>query len=555
MGAEREIAGGAGQGMREDPELVRLQDRVAELEETLEAIRTGQVDALVDGTAVYTLESAESASNRFRGQVLQQISETVIAVDNDHLITYINEAAEEQYGRKATEVLGLKVTELYEYRWVHPEDEEEAVTAIRDQGIWRGENIHVKRDGQVLHVESVVKVLHDAEGAAIGLLAVMRDITQRVKDREALAESARQKDRFLATLAHELRNPLSPLMNGLQLLEGAASDQELLEDTRQMMQRQLNQLVRLVDDLMDLSRISRGRLALHKENVDLKEVMRTAIETSRPLIEQRGHRFEAAMDEGSCLVHGDAARLAQIISNLLNNAAKYTEPGGTIELTLVRKDPQACISVKDTGIGIDPEAIGSIFEMFTQVESNVQGAGGLGIGLNIAQRLTHMHQGSLAAQSEGRGKGAEFKLCLPLLPSQTEQRIQRAPSDTFISAPQLRVMVVDDNHDGAFTLMMILRKAGYLVEVAYDGEQALRSGAAFGPDLIFMDIGMPVMDGYAACERMRAEPWGQRARIIAVSGWGQDSDRIRSHQAGFDEHLVKPIERHTILRVVQDVIK
>lgn len=528
-----------------------LRERLAELEETLHAIRTGQVDALVDGTDIYTLESAESASNRFRGEVLQQISETVIAVDNDHRITYINEATEKRYGRNATDVIGLKVSALYEYKWNRPEDEQVAHDAIRDHGHWRGENIHVKRDGEVLHVESVINVLRDEDGKRVGLLAVMRDITQQVKDRDALSESARQKDHFLATLAHELRNPLAPLMNGLQLLEGDSVEKEVLTSTRAMMQRQLDQLVRLVDDLLDMSRISRGKLELRNEHLDLVKVLSMAVETSKPLIDRGRHQLKVSVQPGKFPVHGDRTRLAQIISNLLNNAAKYTPPGGRISVDVALQDGEAVLRVTDNGIGISPGEIDRIFDMFTQVDGSVQGAGGLGIGLNIAQRLASMHGGMLEVESGGRNRGSCFTFRIPLTPHATNGVAEKARPGAG-SDPGIRILVVDDNADIAYTMLMLLRRAGHAVEVAHDGEEAIRMGAKTRPHLVLMDIGMPVMDGYEACKRMRAEGWGQRARIVAVSGWGQEDDRNKSREAGFDGHMVKPIERGTLERVIAE---
>ncbi len=398
------------------PEEVQiLRARLEELEETLEAIRTGQVDALVDGTDIYTLESAESASNRFLGQVLQQVSETVLALDNDNLITYINDAAEKQYGLTATEVMGMPVTALFNYDWTAATDERSMLKAINDHGHWRGENIHIKHNGEVLHVESIVNVLRDQKGERIGLLAVMRDITQRVKDREALKESARQKDHFLATLAHELRNPLAPLMNGLQLLDPEDMDAEIMTVTRDMMQRQLDHLVRLVDDLLDMSRISRGVLELRNESMDLVTAFNMALETSKPLIDRQGHLLKINIAPGKYPVHGDRTRLAQVISNLLNNAAKYTPARGEITIGLVSQNGEAVLSIADNGIGIDAEEIDRVFDMFAQVDGSVQGAGGLGIGLNIAKRLAFMHGGKLEVKSDGRNKGSCFTLRIPLV--------------------------------------------------------------------------------------------------------------------------------------------
>jgi PAS domain S-box-containing protein len=539
------------QGIALIAEVEALRERVAELEEVLHAIRTGQVDALVDGDDIYTLGSAESSSNRFRGQVLQQISETVIAMDNDQRITYINEAAERQYERKATDVIGLPLSELHESRWIEPADEQSAWDAIRDHGHWRGENLHVKRNGEVIHVESVVNVLHDEANRPIGLLAVMRDISEHVKARQALAESSAQKDRFLATLAHELRNPLSPLMNGLQLLEGDDVDLKLLNTTRAMMQRQLDNLVRLVDDLLDLSRISRGRLELRNEQVDLVKVLHMAVETSRPLIDRHGHQLRVNVQPGTYPVYGDNTRLAQVISNLLNNATKYTPDGGTITVDLAAQEGVAVLHVSDTGIGIRPEEIDRVFDMFTQVNDSLQGGGGLGIGLNLAQRLSVMHGGRLEAYSNGIGRGSSFTLHVPLKAFITTVSSGSVPVE-LANGIGIRILVVDDDPDIAGSMVVILRRAGHTVESARNGEDAIPLGAIFKPQLVLMDIGMPVMDGYEACRRMRAEKWGQCSRIIAISGWGQEGDRKLSRDAGFDGHVVKPIERTMLERVIAE---
>jgi PAS domain S-box-containing protein len=544
MGSNKEIEWAAA--------IATLQQRVNELEDTLHAIRTGQVDALVDGTDIYTLESAESASNRFRGQVLQQISETVIAVDNEQRITYINEATEVQYDRRATDVIGLPIAELFEYRWNDPADEQAARDGLREHGHWRGENIHVRRDGQVLHVESVINVLRDETGERIGLLAVMRDISQQVKHRAEQTESARQKDHFLATLAHELRNPLAPLMNGLQLLEGDDVDRDLIATTRAMMQRQLDQLVRLVDDLLDMSRISRGKLELRSERLDLEKVLNMAVETSKPLIDRNGHHLNVLVEPGFYPVHGDSTRLTQIISNLLNNAAKYTPSGGAITVELLAHDGHALVRVLDNGIGIGPEEVERIFDMFTQVDASVQGAGGLGIGLNIAQRLAVMHGGQLEVHSDGRNKGACFTLRIPLVEITFGHTTDVAHTRIGVHSG-VRILVVDDNKDIAYTMVMLLRKAGHQAEAANDGQVALRIGARMQPHLVLMDIGMPVMDGYETCRRMRAQRWGQRARIVAISGWGQEEDRKKSRDAGFDGHVVKPMERATLERLIVEV--
>ncbi|MDQ3101281.1 MAG: ATP-binding protein, partial [Bacteroidota bacterium] len=525
----------------EHNELIRenneLRDRLEEVLDTLRAIRDGEVDALVDSDHIYTLDSAISDTNRFRGQVLAQINEAVVALDNEHRITYINPAAEKQYGSTASAVLGLPLNALYTYRWLHPDDSAEAYRSLDDKDHWRGENLHIRKDGTVMQVESTISRLRDADGRPIGLLAVIRDVTQRARTQAALEESGKQKDHFLATLAHELRNPLSPIMNGLYLMEPMTQDPDLMENTRAMMMRQLQHMVRLVDDLMDLSRISRGKLDLRLEQVDLTSVLAMAMEASRPLIDKNDHHLQVHMAPGSFTVNGDMNRLMQVISNLLNNSAKYTPQGGNIDLRLDRLHDHAVITVKDDGIGIERDALDKVFDMFAQVDSEPKArtGGGLGIGLNIAKKLVLMHNGEIGLRSDGPGRGSEFTVRLPLI---KEKRDVTRRTHLSSNSPNTkrRILVVDDNQDAADTLAQILLTNGHSVRVAHDGRSALAIGAEQLPEIIFMDIGMPMMDGCETCQRMRRESWGSGIRIIAVSGWGQDHDRQRSMEAGFDAH-------------------
>ncbi|MEO8068304.1 MAG: PAS domain S-box protein [Flavobacteriales bacterium] len=396
--------------------------------------------------------------------------------------------------------------------------------------------------------------LYEGENIPSGWIEVITDITEQKQTEEALEESSKHKDHFLATLAHELRNPLAPLKNGLQLMELAPDDPSVMESTRAMMTRQLDHMVRLVDDLMDLSRISRGKIELEREPVGLNGIVAMAIEASKPHIENKGHQLEVDMGHADNIVNGDAARLTQVVANLLNNAAKYTLQGGRISIAVGRRGDEAEIRVKDNGIGIEPAFLSHVFDMFAQVDPSqkTQAGGGLGIGLNIVQRLVNMHGGTVEGRSEGSGRGSEFIVRLPVLPS--IQRPAAAPSSkTRPEVPSRRLLVVDDNHDAALSMSMILKKRGHLVQVANDGEQALAVGATFHPEVVLMDIGMPRMNGYEACARMRTSDWGKDALIIALTGWGQEEDRRRSQEAGFDNHLVKPIETGTLERMIASV--
>ncbi len=393
----------------------------------------------------------------------------------------------------------------------------------------------------------------DDQGRVERWFGTNTDITAQKQAEEALEETALHKDHFLATLAHELRNPLAPLRSGLQLMELDPDDPVTMESIRAMMVRQLDHLVRLVDDLMDLSRISRGKIQLVSEQVDLATVLATAIESSRPLIDRKGHDLNITATTGPVMVQGDPARLTQVVANLLNNAAKYTPDGGRIEVALDRLDGQARITVKDNGIGIDPEALPHVFDMFAQVSSTRQDGhdGGLGIGLHIVQRIMHLHGGRIEGRSQGHGKGSEFTMSLPLAAT-PEPVPHSAPAPVPQGTTPCRVLVVDDNQDAAFSMSILLRKMGHTVEVAHDGLQAVERVRSFRPQVVLMDIGMPNMNGYEACTAIRATEEGRGIRIIALSGWGQEEDRRKSAEAGFDQHVVKPIDRSILMRLMEE---
>jgi PAS domain S-box-containing protein len=376
------------------------------------------------------------------------------------------------------------------------------------------------------------------------------DLIQRIHFEEALQDADRRKNEFLATLAHELRNPLAPLRNALQLMRLAGGQAETVEQARNMMERQLSQLVRLVDDLMDVSRISRGKIELRKEPVELAVVVNSAVETSRPLIEQMGHELNVTMPKQPIIVDADMTRLAQVFLNLLNNAAKYTERGGRIWLTVERQGSDVVVAVKDTGIGIDADHLPHIFEMFTQADRSLEKAqGGLGIGLTLVKRIVEMHGGRVEAKSDGQGRGSEFTVRLPVMvkasgPQPTERDGPMALKSS------LRILIVDDNRDGADSLAMMLKMMGNDTRTAYDGQEAVQAAGEFRPDVVLLDIGLPKLNGYEACRRIREQAWGKSTILIAVTGWGQEEDRRRSHEAGFDHHMVKPVDTQALMKLL-----
>jgi signal transduction histidine kinase/ActR/RegA family two-component response regulator len=367
---------------------------------------------------------------------------------------------------------------------------------------------------------------------------------ERVRSTEALREADRRKSEFLATLAHELRNPLAPIRNGLELMRVGAGKPEVMNRVRTMMERQVGHMVHLINDLLDIARISSGKVVLQLSRTDLQAVVASAVETSLPLIEGAGHELVFDLPPGPVPLDVDTVRMSQVLSNLLSNAAKYTPQKGKITISAATGEGMAAIRVADTGIGIPAESLGTVFEMFTQAPHSIGNArGGLGIGLSLVRHLVTLHGGSVTASSAGLGQGSTFTVCLPL-PAAVPDNGPDAPADSagrqVAPGQALRVLVADDNVDAAESLSILLQLAGHEVRVAYDGEQAVHVAGAFRPDLAFLDIGMPRMDGYQAARALRALPGMGKLRLVALTGWGAAQDRERSRAAGFDYHLLKP---------------
>jgi signal transduction histidine kinase len=363
-----------------------------------------------------------------------------------------------------------------------------------------------------------------------------------------LRDADRRKDEFLATLGHELRNPLSPLLTSLELLRISAPAEPIVGRVVGVMQRQATHLVRLVDDLLEVSRITRGLIEVQREPVELAEVIAAAVETSRPVIEGASHRLRVDVPGEPLTVLGDSVRLTQVFANLLNNAAKYTDPGGKIELVVRHTRHTAFVSVRDNGIGIDREHLPSVFDMFTQVSrSDRRTQGGLGIGLTLVRSLVALHGGSVTANSDGPGRGSTFEVRLPLVVVDAPARHAPNPRKGFAG---WRVLVVDDNRDATETLQTLLESLGATVAAAANGREALARFEDFGPDAVLLDIGMPGMDGYEVARRIRALPAGATTPLIAVTGWGQQEDIRRCFEAGFDHHLVKPLDVDKLWEIV-----
>jgi PAS domain S-box-containing protein len=413
------------------------------------------------------------------------------------------------------------------------------------------------KTGEARWMAYKVLTLTDPANHPIGYATVSQDVTERRRladDLRRLAvdlsETDRRKNEFLATLAHELRNPLAPMTNMLEVVKRAGGDAVILERAHETMERQLNQMVRLVDDLLDLNRITHDRLELRRSEVELSSVIQHAVEVARPLVDAAGHHLTVDLPDEPIYLNADRARLAQVFGNLLNNSCKYTKPNGNISLSAKRIDGEVLVTVKDTGAGIPHDKIGRIFDMFMQVEETAERSqGGLGIGLTLVRRLIDMHGGSIEAKSDGEGHGSEFIVRLPILskPSLSAQPDKGLEPE---SSSMRRILIVDDNKDSADSLAMLLEITGNKTFMAHDGIEAVEAIEKHRPEVVLLDIGLPKLSGHDVCRHVREQPWGKDIVVIALTGWGQEDDRRKSEEAGFNGHLVKPVDYEKLLELL-----
>ena len=490
------------------------------------------------------------AAERMRS-VVNHVVDGIITIDERGNIESYNPAAQKIFGYAREEVIGRNVKMLMPepYHAEHDGYLENYLSTGRPKIIGIGREVIGKRkNGSVFPMELAVSEFHISQRRYF--TGIVRDITERKRLQDELqqrvhdlADADRQKNEFLAMLSHELRNPIAPMRNALYLIKamGGASGGDMGE-LQQMMERQMQQLVRLVDDLLDVSRIIRGKIDLRRERMDLLQAVLRASETAKPVIDANGHVLELSVPEGPLWVVGDMVRLAQVIANLLTNAAKYTRRASRIALEVRREGAQALITVRDPGEGIPPELLPRIFDLFVQGDHALaRSQGGLGIGLTLVKRLVEMHEGTVEARSEGKGKGSEFSIRLPALVETTARRGAQ-PGAVLAGGPSRRVLVVDDNLDAADSIGKLLKLFGHEVRCVYDGLAALAAVKDYRPEVVVLDIGLPEMDGYEVAKRMRSMPQLQNTRIVAVTGYGQEEDRRRSRDAGFDQHLTKPVD-------------
>lgn len=483
---------------------------------------------------------------------LERLPAGAYTCDPDGLITYFNQQAVQLWGRsprlndpidrfcgsfKLFAVDGSPIQ--HAECWM--------ALALQNTRDYNGHEIMIERpDGQRLTALAHASPIHNEAGVLIGAVNVLVDITERKRAEVELKEADRAKNEFLATLAHELRNPLAPIRAAVKILQLQSKPNPISQSALEVIERQTRQMTRLIDDLLDIARITSNKLELRRERIALREVFDAAVETSRPLIEQLGHKLIVKAPAAPIQIDGDMVRLAQVISNLLNNAAKYTERGGRIWLTASRKENDVVIKVRDSGIGIPAEVLSQIFEMFTQVDRATNGpAGGLGIGLTLVKRLVEMHGGTITAQSHGRGKGSEFVLRVPAAsahPTRPKVQAEGMPEPKPEGKEPIRILVVDDNEDSADSMGLLMKLLGNEVRIVHDGLAAVDVAKEFEPRVVLLDIGLPTLNGYETAKEIRRQPWGKQAVLIAVTGWGEAVHRQRSRKAGFDHHLVKPVD-------------
>ena len=509
-----------------------------------------------DGTVELVVGSSHDISERRRaGDALRNSEErlrllvesatdfAIFTITAEEHIESWSEGAERLFGYAESEILGQPFSTIFT-----PEDRAAGTPArelqtAQEKGRASDDRWHLRKDGSRFYASGAVSPIIGI--SPLKFVKIARDLTERKKMEEALREAGQRKDEFLATLAHELRNPLAPIRSGLEIIRRPGCSPQVLQETLTIIARQTGQIVHLVDDLLDISRITQGKIKLHKEHLELKTAIDMALETSQAIIDAAQHELSIELPDAPIYLDADLTRIAQILLNLLNNAAKYTAPGGKIRLKAEVQEAKAVISILDTGLGISPEMLSKIFDMFTQIETTEEQArAGLGIGLSVVKKLVEMHGGTVAAFSDGVGRGSEFVVRLPLAASQAAATVKPPPKEAENGlnqkAKSLRVLVVDDNQDAAEMLEILLQMEGHEVRIEFDGATALATAAEFQPAACVLDIGLPDMDGYELARHLRtAMP---QVLLIALSGWGQDEDRRRSRAAGFNHHLVKPVE-------------
>lgn len=504
------------------------------------------------------LHAAEATLREVSQRLTYHVDNSPLAVIEwgaDMRLTRWSREAERIFGWTAAEVLGKR---MEDFRWVYQEDEEQVGEVSRD--LRRGVspsfslNRNYRKDGSVIHCEWYNSSLVDPDGSLRSILSLVLDVTERVRLEAALKAEAARKDEFLALLGHELRNPLAPICNAVYLIRRAGGDRALVEQACAIAEHQVHHITRLVDDLLDVSRIARGKIQLKLEQLDLVSVVQGVLEDYRPVFAERRLFLEGGLPGAPITIHADRARIVQAVSNLLHNAMKFSDPGGRVQTVVAREDAGWCrVTVADQGLGIPPGSLESIFEPFTQRQETLARAqGGLGLGLALVKGLVERHGGTVTASSDGPGLGSIFTVRLPVAPGAMPQPGVAGSGQE--AGRGRRILVVEDHPDVALTLRLVLERAGHTVALAGDGRAALAQAAGFRPDLVLCDLGLPGgMDGYGVARTLAADPGSGRVPLVAVSGFGSAEDKARALAAGFRAHLTKPVDPDLLVRMVAEL--
>ncbi len=540
---------------------VDIEDRIHGLEGGADGYLTDVLEPLELVATVKALlrarkaEEAAQISTKQWQVTFDAINDGVVLLDRDGRAVQVNSAMEGMLGKSWNDLSGQEIHDLLS---IPPVPEDSPFLRMLDTG--QREAVDLTLGDRWIRV--TVDPIRDADGDINGGLCIASDITDRRRleeelrrRAEELAAADRRKDEFLAMLAHELRNPLAPISNALEAIRLARSNPAATEEALNIARRQIGHMARLLDDLLDVSRFTRGKVHLRKVPVDLTTILRQAVETSRPLIEKSGHEFLTSFPAETVWLDGDPTRLAQIVANLLNNAAKYTDRGGRIALVADREGDEAVVRVRDNGIGLSAEMLPRVFDLFAQADRSLdRSQGGLGIGLTLVRSLVQLHDGNVSVESRGPGQGSEFIVRLP-----ASSRAQSTPvankdatSAEESAYPLLRLLVVDDSQDSARSLARVLKLWGYEVRVAHDGLEAIEAASAQAFDVILLDIGLPGINGYEVAERLRDQFGSARPVLVALTGYGQAEDLARSQSVGFDDHLVKPVNLERLRAMLSD---
>lgn len=588
--AERLFGHTAEQAMGQHISIVIPPDRLAEEDEIIAKLQAGQrieqyetervrsdgqrlavsltISPIRDqsGNVIGASKIVRDVTRRKRAEAERQMFVTLVENSTDFIGIcdlegipfFINRAGLEKVGLNSLE----EVKDMHIREFFFPEDQPKIVDEFLPTVLKEGNGeIEVRfrhfKTGEARWMAYKVLTLTNAANEPVAFATVTQDITERKRLEDDLrrlaadlSDADRRKNEFLATLAHELRNPLAPMSNMLEVVKRANGDGEVVKRAHETIERQLGQMVRLVDDLLDLNRITHDRLELRRSEVELASVIQQAVEVARPLVDSAGHHLTVDLPDEPIYLNADGARLAQLFGNLLNNSCKYTRPGGSIWLTAKRAGVEVVVTVKDNGAGIPKDKLDTIFDMFMQVDRTAERSqGGLGIGLTLVKRLAQMHGGSVEARSAGEGKGSELIVHLPVL-SRPAVEARPVPGVGSDSQPSRRVLIVDDNYDSAESLAMLMEITGNKTYMAHDGVEALEAIEKYRPEVVLLDIGLPRLDGHEVCRRVRQQPWGREIVVIALTGWGQEEDRRKSEEAGFNGHLVKPVDYDRLLELL-----